>query len=124
MVKRFALCAFVENNHILLQDRTGISKWGEDWSIFGGGIEGDETPLEAVTREMNEELALTNLSFTLLAHKETEHGEGFLFTASMPDLTSLQVYEGAGFQLFPLNEVSNINIIPAHLSLLKQAKLV
>lgn len=41
---------------ILIQDRRGYKK--PDWGFFGGGIEGKETPLEAVVRETKEELQI------------------------------------------------------------------
>lgn len=43
---------------ILVQDRTSISKFGEEVTFFGGGLEGDETPLQAAHRESTEELGL------------------------------------------------------------------
>jgi len=41
-------------NQIFIQDRRGFKK--PDWGHFGGGIEANETPLEAVIRESKEEL--------------------------------------------------------------------
>lgn len=41
---------------IFIQDRRGHKK--PDWGYFGGGIEGDETPTEAVIRETSEELSI------------------------------------------------------------------
>lgn len=43
-------------NQMLIQDRRGYKK--PDWGFFGGGIEKDETSLEAVIRESKEELSL------------------------------------------------------------------
>lgn len=41
---------------ILIQDRRGHKK--PDWGYFGGEIEGEETPIEAVIRETKEELSI------------------------------------------------------------------
>lgn len=41
---------------ILLQDRTSISKYGEEVTFFGGWLDEWETPLQAAQRESNEEL--------------------------------------------------------------------
>lgn len=41
---------------IYIQDRRGHKK--PDWGYFGGGIEGNETPLETVIRESREELTI------------------------------------------------------------------
>jgi 8-oxo-dGTP pyrophosphatase MutT (NUDIX family) len=51
-----AIIFYDENKRILLQDRRGISKVGEEWGFFGGEIEDHETPEEAVVRETKEEL--------------------------------------------------------------------
>ena len=43
--RRVAVIIFYdEKKRILLQDRRGISKFGEEWAIFGGSAEEDETP--------------------------------------------------------------------------------
>jgi len=41
---------------IIIQDRTGHSKIGEKLGFFGGGIKQDETPEQALRRELLEEL--------------------------------------------------------------------
>lgn len=43
-------------NQILIQDRRGYKK--PDWGYFGGEIEANETPLQAVIRETKEELQI------------------------------------------------------------------
>jgi 8-oxo-dGTP diphosphatase len=42
---------------VFIQDRRGYK--APDWGYFGGEIEGNETPLEAVIRESQEELSVT-----------------------------------------------------------------
>ena len=43
-------------NLIVVQDRRGHKP--PPWGFFGGGIEAGETPLQAITREVKEELSL------------------------------------------------------------------
>lgn len=43
---------------ILLQDRTSISKYGEEVTFFGGWLDEGETPLQAAERESSEELGI------------------------------------------------------------------
>ena len=56
-IKHVACAILVnENNEVLIQKREGISKYWEEWSFFGGWIEGAESSREALVREMSEEL--------------------------------------------------------------------
>ncbi|MFA4946792.1 MAG: NUDIX domain-containing protein, partial [Candidatus Micrarchaeia archaeon] len=59
-LQRVALIIFYDTaGRILLQNRAGISTYGEKWGYFGGHIEEGETPKEAAVREVREELGLT-----------------------------------------------------------------
>lgn len=122
MKRKFAVCAFIDKQgNVLLQDRTGISKYGEEWALFGGGIEGEETPQEAINREIREELGLTDVVFMLVGHNENSTQKGWVFRAKMPDLSKLVVYEGEGFRVCSYTQIQDLNITPAHKKLIKQA---
>jgi len=49
---------YARDGRILLQDRRDISKIGEEWGFFGGGIEDGETKEQALVRETKEELEI------------------------------------------------------------------
>lgn len=55
-VKKALILPFNSKRELLIQDRRGFKK--PDWGFFGGSIEEDETPLEAVIRETQEELTV------------------------------------------------------------------
>lgn len=60
MIKRIAsLIIFHDNGRIMFQDRREISKWGEKYGFFGGGVKKGETLEDAIKREMREELNIT-----------------------------------------------------------------
>ena len=57
--KNFSIAVpYNEEKEILFQDRKSISKNGEEWWFFGGGVEKWETYEEALEREMEEELSI------------------------------------------------------------------
>ena len=51
-----AAIVYNKENQILLQNRESISRMGEEWGFFGGALEQDETPEQALIREIEEEL--------------------------------------------------------------------
>jgi len=66
LYRQVSTIVFYDRNYrILLQNRKGISKFGEEWGFFGGSIEDEESPAEALMREVMEELEykITNFKF-------------------------------------------------------------
>jgi 8-oxo-dGTP diphosphatase len=90
-------------------------------TAFGGNIEVGETPLEAATREINEE---TNIAVTPdrlqtfgTYHKTiAEHGENrivYFFIIFGVDDQNLKVYEGQGFVIVrDIEELHNMHTSP------------
>jgi mutator protein MutT len=69
MKEREVACVvfYDKQNRLLIQDRRKISKQGEQYGWFGGGMEQGETPEQTLTRELNEELGqnITNFKFLI-----------------------------------------------------------
>ena len=118
-LRRVALILFYnDKKEILLQDRTGISKFGEEWGQFGGSIEEGETPEQAVIRETKEEL-----NFNLKEHKyigevnnqlrEDLFVERYVFIAPLKNhLSSFTQLEGTHMQLFSIDEARKLKMVP------------
>ncbi len=112
MTRQNAVLVPVEKatNRILVQDRRYHKP--PPWGFFGGGIEPDETPLEAVLREAAEELTLT-LAPAELGFYGTFAGcygdlELTLHAFLWPfdgDLSSFVQREGAGMELVSVAEM-------------------
>lgn len=98
---------------IILQHRDDnpCIQWPNTWSLFGGGVEGDETYEEALARELQEELELDlhqhPFSFykTFLQRKSIESAvsgdvDCHIFIVKNVDPKSLVVHEGQGYVIF------------------------
>ena len=78
--------------------------------LFGGSIEGSESPLEGGYRELEEETSLhiPKESFQFLAETSMPTALGdakvYLFTVQIPN-ASFEVYEGDGYELYTKSEV-------------------
>jgi 8-oxo-dGTP pyrophosphatase MutT (NUDIX family) len=88
--------------NVLFQDRKKISKKGEEYGFFGGHIENNETPEQALEREMKEELNLNAKDLKIKFFKkfifkipEWEMlGERNVYLVELNSLRDLRVNEG------------------------------
>lgn len=93
-----------------MQERTSKSKFGEDWGFVGGGIDKDETPEEAIIREVKEELDwnLQEKEYIGTFHYGTRH----MFIAPLGEkLPQFKVLEGDSLRLFTLEEARKLNLM-------------
>ncbi len=104
-----------QQKRILLQDRKGISKYGEEWGYFGGGIEEGETPEQAVVRETKEELQYELKEYKYLGKYTDEIPtkiiERYVFIAPLNDITQLTQIEGKNMQFFTLAEALKLKMV-------------
>lgn len=112
------VACFLMNNsgEILLQKKTNdYFKYPGAWALFGGSIEGNESPETAIKREIKEEL---NLDINPTFYKEIEYhikysninGRAYLFYSRIPTkLSSISLGEGSGFAFFNVDEIKNIS---------------
>ena len=116
--RKVALIVFYDkDNRILLQDRKGKAKRGEEWGFFGGGIEQGETPEQAVVRETDEELGYKLANFEYVGNYKNTLPDGFtidrfIFASPLEDkLSKFTQKEGAGMQLFSIEEAKKLKMI-------------
>ena len=102
-IRKVSIILFYDNNgNFLLQDRREFDrrKYGEEFGFFGGKIEWDETPEQALLREIREELNIELKSYKFFK-KYTQEIREFdkiieknMFIGEMPDLRQIKCSEG------------------------------
>ncbi len=106
-----------DKNRILLQNRKKMSKTGEEWGFFGGHIEKNESPEEAVIRETKEELdfELKNHKFLGFDKKQATKEifvEHYTFIVPLKNnLSKFNQSEGSGMKLFSLNQAKKLKMV-------------
>jgi 8-oxo-dGTP diphosphatase len=118
---------YTDDKHILLQDRKGISKRGEEWAFFGGKLEDGETKEDALIREVKEELDY-DIGSTYKFVKEFifEYPPSdlmvtqYVFIAPLGDnLKHFTVKEGNGMKLYTLAEAKTLKMFPGDSQILE-----
>ncbi len=104
---------------ILRDDKPNIPQ-PNTWSLPGGGIEIDETPLETLIREIEEELNIDIFDIKHIYSKEIKHNFenqeykiiGHYFTAKTDALISdINLTEGQKVEFFTLEEIEKYDNI-------------
>ena len=107
-VKKALLLPLNSKSELFIQDRRGHKK--PDWGFFGGSVEADESPLQAVIRESKEELNLDlkENDLTYLGTSATDWDGAsivrylYLYPTEQVDF---DVREGQGGQWFSFEEL-------------------
>ncbi len=104
-----------DRNEVLLQKKTlDYPSTRGAWGIFGGEIENNEKPKEAVVREIFEETGIT-INPKFYGSKNYNLGDKYkgnikIYTASINDISKISLKEGAGFALIDKTELNDIKI--------------
>ncbi len=105
---------FTDNDKILFEDRRKICKHGEHWSFFGGSIEKNESPKQALEREIKEELNCKIKNYKFFGkYSFTVPGKDityYMYIAKIPDLKLLKVHKNAKMKLFTIKQALRLKI--------------
>jgi 8-oxo-dGTP diphosphatase len=111
-----AIAFVVRDQHLLLMQRTQKDPRFGKWSIIGGRFDPEETPVQCMARELEEETGLTG-------GRLEERGHVLLYGTQDGSLTSLYLFAGVGCEgelrgspegmpgWVPLGEVDRLDLI-------------
>lgn len=111
-----SLLLLFSENKVLLQHRTSDApRFPNCWNLFGGGIDEGETPMEAIFREIQEELDYSlvdpTLYVTMHFGDEVFFGKKYIFKAHYDD-KPLTLLEGQGMGWFTKEEALKLELSP------------
>ena len=114
----YAGIVLTQNRKILLQlrdNKSGVLNPGT-WGTFGGGIEDGETPVEAIIREVKEELDINLVakSLNIISKGTSLKGRAFfIFKARFPTGQKITLREGQEARWFSIDEALKLsNVVP------------
>ena len=117
-MRRVGLITLIDRhgNYLLQHRDEGIKTLPGYWAFFGGKIEENETPEEAMYRETKEELgiSLVDPKFVLettFYDKYVPKGKKWVWIAYAEKQTQIVLGEGQGYGYFTLDEIRKMKVI-------------
>ncbi|MBC8284310.1 MAG: NUDIX domain-containing protein [Nitrospinae bacterium] len=105
------------NFALQLRDNDPTIPASGQWSLFGGGIEGTETPKDAIIREIKEELSVTTCDFEFLgcveyycSFKKEDIHISFFVADITPFWGTHHLTEGQDVQFFSFEKIPELKI--------------
>jgi len=96
---------------LMLRDNKPDIPFPNQWCILGGGIEKDETPEDAIKREMMEEIELALVDPQLFKAYEWEDKDEHAYHVTLDlDLDVTPVHEGQKIQFFSQAEIEKMQL--------------
>ena len=117
------VAAVIYRDHQIFATQRGYGPYKDWWEFPGGKIESGETPEQALTREIREELATEISVGKHLASVEYDYPEFhlsmecFLCSIIQGDLTLLE-HEAARW--LPVEELQSVNWLPADITVVEE----
>jgi 8-oxo-dGTP diphosphatase len=111
------------DGQVLLQQRDNnpAIRYPGHWSLFGGTIEDDESPADAVAREVKEEIDFEMRNFGLFREFVQNNKREFAFAGELSaQLGELTLSEGQGMNFFYPSQLKELQIRPDDKDTLEQ----
>lgn len=125
-LKPVAKALVYQGDRLLLQLRDDTAKitYPNTWALFGGLVDPQETPEQAMRRELEEELTWTPGDVHFLFTWEERETSAMTYVFGVPltvPIHQLQLTEGQDLKLFTLDELTKFPVVPKILRMLPQA---
>jgi 8-oxo-dGTP diphosphatase len=116
MIKTAGAIIIKEDKFLMQYRDDKAPNYPNTWSIFGGCIEKEETPSQALVRELKEELGISikESEINCIGEYNIPNELLTLFTYNLKEpLSSLRLMEGGGMCLFSIEEIKeNKKVLP------------
>ncbi len=114
--RNVSVLALYKDGKVLLQHRSkDAPRLPDHWGFFGGGIEGQETPEEALRRELSEELSYKVKNPVFLFVQDLEYkgdkNKKYIFVEKYDESQSLVQHEGQGMNWWGEEDLGSLLII-------------
>lgn len=106
-----------------LRDNKSEVSYPGYWGLIGGEIEKGETPLEAINREIEEEIGCNVIKIKFLF--ETDMSPNILYTFKgeiKEEIKNINLTEGEKIQYFKFKEIKDLHLIPLVKKLILEKK--
>jgi len=106
---------------VLLQLRASHVKHGDMWGFWGGYVEKDETPDQAIVREVKEEIDFDIEEYTKIEER-IEDGQRRIWYMGevISDMKKLQLFEGQDWGFFTYKETKKLKMSKNTRNMLKR----
>lgn len=121
----YVVAAIIQNNNKVLATQRGYGPYKGQWEFPGGKIKSEETPTDALIREIHEELAADIKVLRFFATITHPYPEFFLhMDCFLCSLTSenIQLLEHQDARWLSSHELEKVEWLPADLKLIPQIK--
>ena len=126
-MKLVTAAIIIKNNKFFIAKRKAGQKLEGFWEFPGGKIEVNETPQQCIERELYEEFKVRAKSGNIIAESIHEYPDGVIKLIGIEAILlsnniKLTVHDDVKWVDF--DEIANINLLPADISLAAQLKKV
>ena len=120
------VAAIIKNGDKIFATQRGYGEFKDGWEFPGGKIEAGETPKQALSREIKEELGADIVIYDQLITVEHDYPSFHLsmqcFWAGLSKDTQISLFEHEASKWLSISELDSVNWLPADIKVVKAIK--